>query len=105
MELVKKFTPLTVVMKGKFSYIDQNHFLYQAVKIFFFCYKLGHFTWGVYGIDSFLEPASSSQSMNCSFSHFLVKPTRFYEREREVAAWYLHKHLFNTVYSGNPIKK
>ncbi len=31
----KKITPLTVVTKGKISYIDQNHFLYQAVNIFF----------------------------------------------------------------------
>ncbi len=68
----KKITPLTVVMKGKVSYIDQNHFLYQAVNILFSTVKLGILTWGVYGIDSLLEPASSGQSMNCSFSHFRV---------------------------------
>ncbi len=34
--VIKKFTPLTVVMKGKISYIDQNHFLNQAVNMFFF---------------------------------------------------------------------
>ncbi len=28
----KKIHPLTVVTKGKISYIDQNHFLQQAVK-------------------------------------------------------------------------
>jgi len=33
MSCKKKFTPLTVVMKGKVSYIDQNHFLHQAVNI------------------------------------------------------------------------
>ncbi len=60
----KKCTPLTVVMKGKISYIDQNHFLHQAVNMFFSAVKLGILTWGVYGIDSLLLPASSSQSMN-----------------------------------------
>ncbi len=29
----KKSPPLRVVMKGKISYTDQNHFLYQAVKV------------------------------------------------------------------------
>ncbi len=33
-------------------------------------------TRGVYGTDSHLEPASSGQSMNCSFSHFRVGFTR-----------------------------
>ncbi len=78
----KKIHPLTVVMKGKISYIDQNHFLHQAVNIFFCC-KVGHFNIEVYGIDSLLEPASSGQSMNCSFSHFRVGLTR----EREATAW------------------
>ncbi len=41
----KKIRPLTAVMKGKISYIDQNHFLYQAVNIFFCC-KVGHFNMG-----------------------------------------------------------
>ncbi len=40
--------------------------------MFFSAVKLGILTWGVYGIDSLLQPASSSQSMNCSFSHFRV---------------------------------
>ncbi len=74
--VLKKFTPLTVVMKGEISYIDQNHFLHQAVNMFFSAVKLGILTWGVYGIDSLLQPASSGQSMNCSFSHFRVGFTR-----------------------------
>ncbi len=42
----KTFTPLTVVMKGKISYIDQKHFLYQAVNhVFFYC-KVCHFNMG-----------------------------------------------------------
>ncbi len=63
-------------MKGKISAIEQNHFLYQAVNILFSAVKLGILTWGVYGIDSLLEPASGGQSMNCSFSHFHVGFTR-----------------------------
>ncbi len=63
-------------MKGKISYIDQNIFLHQAVNVFFSAVNLGILTWGVYGIDSLLQPASSGQSMNCSFSHFLVGFTR-----------------------------
>ncbi len=59
-------------MKGKISYIDQNHFLHQAVNMFFSAVKLGILTWGVYGIDSLLQPASSGQSMNYSFNHFRV---------------------------------
>ncbi len=59
-------------MKGKISYIDQNHFLNQAVNIFSSAVKLGILTWGVYGTDSLLQPASSGQSMNCSLSHFRV---------------------------------
>ncbi len=31
----KKIHPLTVVMKGKISYIDQNNFLHQVVNMFF----------------------------------------------------------------------
>ncbi len=71
-----KIHPLTVVMKGKISYIDQNNFLHQAVNMFFSAVKLGILTWGVYEIDSLLQPASSGQSMNCSFSHFRVGFTR-----------------------------
>ncbi len=41
---IKKFTPLTVVMKGKISYIDQNLFLNQAVNMFFSAVKLGILT-------------------------------------------------------------
>ncbi len=63
----KKIHPLAVFMKGKISYIDQNYFLYQAVYILFSTVKLGILTWRVYGTDSLLEPASSGQSMNCSF--------------------------------------
>ncbi len=40
--------------------------------MFFSAVKLGILTWGVYGIDSLLQPASSGQSMNCSFSHLRV---------------------------------
>ncbi len=43
-------------MKGKISFIDQNHFLHQAVNMFFSAVKLGILTWGVYGIDSLLQP-------------------------------------------------
>ncbi len=68
----KKIHPLTVVMKVKISYIDQNNFLHQAVNMFFSAVKLGILTLGVYGTYSLLEPVSSGQSMNCSFSHFRV---------------------------------
>ncbi len=44
--------------------------------MFFSAVKLGILTWGVYGIDSLLQPASSGQSMNCCFSHFRVGFTR-----------------------------
>ncbi len=40
--------------------------------MFFYAVKLVILTWGVYGTDSLLEPASSGQSMHCSFSHFGV---------------------------------
>ncbi len=40
--------PLTVVMKGKISYIDQNNFLHQAVNMFFSAVKLAILTWGVW---------------------------------------------------------
>lgn len=63
-------------MKGKISYIDQNHFLNQAVNMFFSAVKLGILTWGVYGTDSLLQPASSGQLTNYSLSHFLVGFTR-----------------------------
>ncbi len=68
---------LTVVMKGKISYIDQNNFLHQAVNILFFCCKVGNFNMGgVYGTDSLLQPASSGQSMNYRSSHVLVSRER-----------------------------
>ncbi len=64
-------------MKGKISYIDQNNFLNQAVNMFFFsAVKLGILIWGVYGIDSLLQPASSGQLTNYSLSHFCVGFTR-----------------------------
>ncbi len=66
----KNHPPPTVVMKGKMTDIDKNIVLNQAVNIFFSAVKLGILTWEVYGTDSLLEPASSGQSMNCSFSHF-----------------------------------
>ncbi len=40
--------------------------------MFFTAVKLGIFTWGVYGTDSLLEPASSSQLTNYSLSYFRV---------------------------------
>ncbi len=40
----KKIHLLAVVMKGKISDIDQNHFLYQAVNMFFSAVKLGILT-------------------------------------------------------------
>ncbi len=57
---MKKLTSFTVVTKGKICYIDQNHFLYQAVNKLCSAVKFGILTWGVYGTDSFLEPASSA---------------------------------------------
>ncbi len=39
------FFIITVVMKGKISYIDQNIFLHQAVIMFFSAVKLGILTW------------------------------------------------------------
>ncbi len=78
--MIKKIHPLTVVMKGKISDIHQNHFLHQAVNILFSAVKLDILTWGVYGIDYLLEPASSGQAMNYSFSHVRVGFTR--ERAR-----------------------
>ncbi len=44
--------------------------------MFFSAVKLGILTWGVYGIDSLLQPASSGQSMNYNLSHFRVGFTR-----------------------------
>jgi len=67
MSYKKKYTPLTVVMKSKISYRDQNHFLYQDVNTFFFCCNMG-----VYGIDFLLQPVSSGQTMNCSLSQLRV---------------------------------
>ncbi len=51
-------------MKGKIIYIEQNNFFNQAVNMFFSAVKLGILTWGVYGIDSLLQPASSGQLKN-----------------------------------------
>ncbi len=33
-------------MKGKISYIDQNHFLYHIINTIFSAVKLGILTWG-----------------------------------------------------------
>ncbi len=74
-------------MKGKISYIDQNLFFAPGCKHVFSNVKLGILTWGVYGIDSLLQPASSGQSMNCSFSHFRVGFTR------ESGRWPLDSYL------------
>ncbi len=74
-------------MNGKISYIDQNLFFAPGCKHVFSNVKLGILTWGVYGIDSLLQPASSGQSMNCSFSHFRVGFTR------ESGRWPLDSYL------------
>ncbi len=55
-------------MKGKISYIDQNLFFEPGCKLVFSAVKLGILTWGVYGIDAPLQPASSGQLMNYSLS-------------------------------------
>ncbi len=66
----------TVVMKGKISDIDQNHFLYQTVNILFSAVKLGILTWGGGGrTDSLLQPDDESVSV----TSVLVS--------REVASW------------------
>jgi len=61
------------------SHHEGQDWLYRSKSLFlpdckhvFFCCKVGHFNMGVYGIDSFLEPVSRGQSMNCSLSHFRV---------------------------------
>jgi len=73
----KKIHLLTVVMKSKISYMDQNKFFEPGYKHdFFSAVKLGILIWGVYGIDSLLQPASSSQLTNYSLSHFCVGLTR-----------------------------
>lgn len=72
-EVYKKFTPLTVAIKGKISYRPEPLFALCCKHIYFFSVlKLGILTQGAYGIDSLLEPVSSDQSMNCSLSHFRV---------------------------------
>ncbi len=57
------------------EYKDINLFVNICMHVSVFI-KLGILTWGVYGTDFLLEPASSGQSMNCSFSHFRVGFTR-----------------------------
>jgi len=47
MSCKKKFTLLTVVMNGKISYKDQNHFLLQVVNMLFSAVKVGHFNIGL----------------------------------------------------------
>ncbi len=51
--------------------------------MFFSAVKLGILTWGVYGIDSLLQPASSGVDE----LQFKSLPCWFQEREWEVAAW------------------
>ena len=82
----------TVVMKGKFSYRDQNSFLYQAV-------KLGILTWGSMGIESILEPAQSGHSMNCSFWHFSIG---FIFKHRRLLLsrknwWNVNKYIYSSI--------
>ncbi len=43
---------------------------------FFSAVKLGMLTWGVYGIDSLLQPVSSGELTNYRLSHFRVGFTR-----------------------------
>jgi len=63
----KKIHPLTVVMKGKIIFVDQNHNLYQAMNIFFSAVKLGILTWGLMRFCSLLEPVPRGQSMHCYY--------------------------------------
>ncbi len=58
---------LTFVTKGKISNIDQNHFLYQFINMFFSAVKLCILTLEVMGLTPF-----RSQSMNYSCSHVRV---------------------------------
>jgi len=62
MSYKKKIHPITVVMKGKISYIDQNHFLNQAVNMFFSAVKFMGFT-------PFCSQASNGQLTNYTLSH------------------------------------
>ncbi len=80
-------------MKGQISYIDQK-IVVPGCKRIFSAVKLGILPWGVYRIDSLLEPASSGQSINCSFSHFRVGFTRGSERLPLVST--LHQVLMKT---------
>ncbi len=50
----KEIHPLTVVMKGKITYIDQNNFETRLYNIFS-AVKLCILTWEVYGTDSLLD--------------------------------------------------
>ncbi len=71
-KVIKNSLPSQLSLRAKLAIrIDQNHFLYQAVNLFFSDVKLGILAWEVYGIDSLLEPVSIGQSTNCSLSHVL----------------------------------
>ncbi len=48
-------------MKGKICHIDQHHFLYQAVNMYFSAVNLGLLTLDVYGIDPLLQPVDELQ--------------------------------------------
>ncbi len=49
-------------MKGKISYIDQNHFLHQAVNIFFSAVTLGILTLRSMGLTPFWsQPLAASR--------------------------------------------
>ncbi len=57
----KKCHLLTVVMKGKISYIDKIHFFVLGCKRTFSSVNLGILTWEINGIDSLLEPVDEWQ--------------------------------------------
>jgi len=70
-------------MKGKISYVDQNHFLHQAVNAIFSAVTLGILTWGV-GLTfywSHWRPVDERQ--------YKSLPCWFQERAREIAACFL----------------
>ncbi len=72
MSLKKKITPLTVVMKGKISDIDQNIFLHQVVNMLFSAVKLGILTWGGGGGSMGLTPFWSRPPAASRWSAVLV---------------------------------
>jgi len=60
----KNIHPLTVVMKGNISDIDQHHVLHQTVNMFYSAVKLAILTCGSMGVSLFCS-ASSGQWRNC----------------------------------------